>query len=225
MHPDSNLSERCVTAKYELWGRSKFRGSGNLFCKAGETFDSGRGGGGSIQLPTSHNFKLLMEAYATLEEPGMEGAERILAEMQQSGIEIEAAHHSVMIHDKGCVFHDVDGAIEYFNDIVNTGRPRPDATLYQALFEVLVGNYRVAETDQGVQHMRRHDVTMTPYIANPRLDACYIGYSVTIPSMEAEEDRERVFKVVSVSLPNGAFPLENRGPCTLTVDGRYRMVE
>jgi hypothetical protein len=25
-----------------------------------------------------------------------------------------------MVHSKGCVFHDVAGAIEYFNDIVDT---------------------------------------------------------------------------------------------------------
>jgi hypothetical protein len=47
----------------------------------------------------------LIEAYATLEEPDMEGAERILVQMEESGIEIGAVHHSAMnpsrrkIHD------------------------------------------------------------------------------------------------------------------------------
>jgi pentatricopeptide repeat protein len=117
--------------------------------------------------PTSHTYKLLIEAYATLEEPDLEGAERVMAHMEREGrVAIEAVHHSALIHAKGCVFHDVEAAIKHFDNIINTGRLRPDATLYQALIEVLVGNHRVAETDQWVQHMNEHKVEMTPYIAN-----------------------------------------------------------
>jgi hypothetical protein len=42
-------------------------------------------------------------AYAALEQPDMKGAERVLAQMEESGMEIEAVHHSVLIHSRACV--------------------------------------------------------------------------------------------------------------------------
>jgi pentatricopeptide repeat protein len=120
--------------------------------------------------PTSHTYKLLIEAYATLEEPDLEGAERIIIQMEEARIPIEAVHHAVLIHAKGCVFHDVEAAIKNFDNLINTGRLRPDATLYQALIEVLVGNHRVAETDQWVKHMNEHPTPPTkvfPKIRRP----------------------------------------------------------
>ncbi|KAF8538845.1 hypothetical protein BDD12DRAFT_127203 [Trichophaea hybrida] len=115
--------------------------------------------------PTSHTYKLMIEAYATLDQPDMAAAEAVLDTIRASGLPVESSHHAALIHAKGCVLHDVSAAIKHFEDIIATGL-RPDSTLYQALLECLVANHRVAETPYWVQDMVKKNIMMTPYIAN-----------------------------------------------------------
>lgn len=115
--------------------------------------------------PTAHTYKLLIEAYATLDQPDLVTAQNLLEEMEGSGVQVQAVHHAVLIHAKGCALHDADGAISHFTDIMNQGF-RPDTALYQALLEVLVANHRVQDTPRWVAHMERNRIEMTPYIAN-----------------------------------------------------------
>jgi len=115
--------------------------------------------------PTSHTYKLLIEAYATLDQPDMVAAEAVLDTIRTSGLPVESSHHAALIHAKGCVLHDVPAAIKHFKDVIASGL-RPDSTLYQALLECLVANHRVAETPYWVQDMVHKNIMMTPYIAN-----------------------------------------------------------
>jgi pentatricopeptide repeat protein len=116
-------------------------------------------------VPTSHTYKLLIEAYATLEEPDMAAAEAVLDSINNSGIKVESSHHAALIHAKGCVLHDVNAAITHFESVPESGITH-DSTLYQALLECLVANHRVAETPRWVQDMATKGIAMTPYIAN-----------------------------------------------------------
>jgi pentatricopeptide repeat protein len=117
-------------------------------------------------VPTSHTYKLLIEAYATLDKPDMKAAEGVLATMNANKCTIESSHHAALIHAKGCVLQDVSAAIAHFRDIFNTHRIQPDATLYQALLECLVAHHRVHETPEWVKDMTDRRIAMTPYIAN-----------------------------------------------------------
>lgn len=116
--------------------------------------------------PTMHTYKLLVDAYASLEPVDMAAAERIIEEIKAGGQQPEAVHYASLIHAKGCVAHDIQAAREIFNSVLSGGLTQPQACLYQALCEALVANHQVAETEQLLQDMKARNVQMTPYITN-----------------------------------------------------------
>lgn len=116
--------------------------------------------------PTNHTYKLLVDTHATLEPVNMEAAEAVLDVIRASGQKPEAVHYASLIHAKGCVLHDIEGARSVFNSVMADPSIRPQACLYQALFESLVANHLVVETEAILGHMAASRVEMTPYIAN-----------------------------------------------------------
>ncbi|MCJ1339831.1 hypothetical protein MMC09_005123 [Bachmanniomyces sp. S44760] len=116
--------------------------------------------------PTMHTFKILIDTYATLDPVDMVAAERILDEIRASGQHPEAVHYAALIHARGCTMHDMDGARAIFDTVLSNSEVRPQACLYQALFESMVANHQVKETDQILKNMNARSVQMTPYIAN-----------------------------------------------------------
>lgn len=116
--------------------------------------------------PTNHTYKLLIDTHATLEPINMEAAEAVLDVIRSTGQSPEAVHYSSLIHAKGCNLHDMDGARSIFDSVMADRSIRPQACLYQALFESMVANHRVAETEPILDNMSARRVEMTPYIAN-----------------------------------------------------------
>lgn len=116
--------------------------------------------------PTTHTYKLLIDTYATLEPVDMEAAEKVLEQIRSAGAIPEAVHYSSLIHAKGCVMHDMEGARKLFDTVLADRRIYPQACLYQALFEAMVANHQIADTEPVLQDMRSRGVEMTPYIAN-----------------------------------------------------------
>jgi pentatricopeptide repeat protein len=116
--------------------------------------------------PTNHTYKLLIDTHATLEPINMEAAEAVLDVIRSTGQTPEAVHYSSLIHAKGCVKHDMDGARSVFDAVMSDASIRPQACLYQALFESMVANHRVAETEPILRDMAARRIDMTPYIAN-----------------------------------------------------------
>jgi len=115
---------------------------------------------------TSHTYKLLIDTYATLDPVDMQAAEGVLEQIRRSGEVPEAVHYSSLIHAKGCVLRDMEGARALFNSVLADPAIRPQPCLFQALFESMVANHQVEETLPLVQMMRAHGIEMTPYIAN-----------------------------------------------------------
>jgi pentatricopeptide repeat protein len=116
--------------------------------------------------PTNHTYKLLVDTHATLEPVNMAAAEAVLDVIRSTGQKPEAVHYSSLIHAKGCVLHDMEGARAVFDSVMADSSLRPQACLYQALFESMVANHRVAETEPVLRDMSARRVDMTPYIAN-----------------------------------------------------------
>ncbi|KAF1943233.1 hypothetical protein EJ02DRAFT_145756 [Clathrospora elynae] len=116
--------------------------------------------------PTTHTYKLLIDTYATLEPVDMEAAEKVLEQVRNTGAVPEAVHYSSLIHAKGCVMHDMEGARRLFDTVLADSRIRPQACLYQALFEAMVANHQITDTEAIMRDMRARGVDMTPYIAN-----------------------------------------------------------
>jgi len=116
--------------------------------------------------PTNHTYKLLIDTHATLEPINMEAAEAVLDVIRSTGQKPEAVHYSSLIHAKGCNLHDMEGARNVFLSVLTDPSIRPQACLYQALFESMVANHRVADTEPVLRDMASRRVEMTPYIAN-----------------------------------------------------------
>lgn len=116
--------------------------------------------------PTNHTYKLLVDTHATLEPVNMAAAEAVLDLIRSTGQKPEAVHYSALIHAKGCNLHDVAGARAVFDAVLADPSIRPQACLYQALFEGMVANHRVADTESILKDMSSRRVEMTPYIAN-----------------------------------------------------------
>ncbi|KHN98099.1 pentatricopeptide repeat protein [Metarhizium album ARSEF 1941] len=115
--------------------------------------------------PTSHTFKLLIDTHATLEPVDMAAAEKVLETIRASG-QPEPVHYSSLIHARGCVLHDMDGAKKLFDSVVGESLVPVNASLYQALFESMVANHQVADTEPLLAQMREKQVELTSYIAN-----------------------------------------------------------
>ncbi|KAJ5607049.1 hypothetical protein N7537_003668 [Penicillium hordei] len=116
--------------------------------------------------PTLHTYKLLIDAHASLEPVNMAAAEAVLESMKAAGHQPDAVHYASLVHAKGCVLHDLAGARKVFDAVVSDRRVRLQPCLYQALFESMVANHRVTDTEEVVQNMFARKVEMTAYIAN-----------------------------------------------------------
>ncbi|KAF4587408.1 pentatricopeptide repeat protein [Ophiocordyceps camponoti-floridani] len=116
--------------------------------------------------PTSHTYKLLIDTHATLDPVDMTAAEQVLGRIQASGQRAESVHYASLIHAKGCALHDVAGARKLFDSVVRESLAPVQACLFQALFEGMVANHMVAETEPLLVLMRERRVELTPYIAN-----------------------------------------------------------
>ncbi|KAM0524622.1 hypothetical protein ACHAPE_000720 [Trichoderma viride] len=116
--------------------------------------------------PTSHTYKLLIDTHATLETVDMEAAEQVLETMRAAGQRPESVHYASLIHARGCVLHDMEGARRVFDSVMADSLVPVNASIYQALFEAMVANHQVAETEPILAAMRSKRVELTPYIAN-----------------------------------------------------------
>lgn len=116
--------------------------------------------------PTAHTYKLLVDTHATLEPVNMTAAETVLDMIRASGQHPEPVHYASLIHARGCVLHDMAGARRIFDSVMKDPTISPNACLFQALFEAMVANHQVADTEVVLAQMRSKRVELTPYIAN-----------------------------------------------------------
>src|SRR5207245_2485969 len=75
-------------------------------------------------------------------------------------------HYASLIHARGCNMHDMAGATRIFDSVMKDRNVPASACLFQALFEAMVANHQVADTEPVLAQMRRKGVELTPYIAN-----------------------------------------------------------
>ncbi|KAI5923584.1 hypothetical protein F4810DRAFT_668051 [Camillea tinctor] len=116
--------------------------------------------------PTAHTYKLLVDTHATLEPVNMTAAEAVLDMVRASGQRPEPVHYASLIHARGCVLHDMEGARKIFNSVMSDPSIPSSACLFQALFESMVANHNVSGTESILAMMKQKRVEMTPYIAN-----------------------------------------------------------
>jgi pentatricopeptide repeat protein len=175
--------------------------------------------------PTGHTYKLLIDTHATLEPVNMQAAETVLDLIRASGETPEPVHYSSLIHAKGCVQHDLPGAVAIFNSVLSDPSIRPQACLFQSVCESMVAAHRVRDTEAVLRQMTERRVEMTPYIANTLIHGWAgegdiakareifegLGYAKREPSTYeamtraylAVEDRASAMRVVQEMLQRG----------------------
>jgi pentatricopeptide repeat protein len=116
--------------------------------------------------PTTHTYKLLIDTYATLDPIDMESAENVLAQVRQHGEVPEAVHYASLVHARGCVLRDMEGARRLFDSVLTQSEIRLQPCLFQALFESMVANNAIEQSESVIALMHQRRVEMTPYIAN-----------------------------------------------------------
>lgn len=116
--------------------------------------------------PTAHTYKLLVDTHATLEPINMTAAEAVLDMIRSSGQHPEPVHYASLIHARGCVMHDMAGARRIFDSVLKDPSIHLNAAIFQALFEAMVANHLVADTEAVLKQMRGRGIDLTPYIAN-----------------------------------------------------------
>lgn len=116
--------------------------------------------------PTAHTYKLLVDTHATLEPVNMTAAEAVLDMIRASGQRPEPVHYSSLIHARGCVLHDLEGARKIFDSVMADSTIPSSACLFQAIFEAMVANHCVSDTEGVLVQMRQRRVDLTAYIAN-----------------------------------------------------------
>jgi pentatricopeptide repeat protein len=119
--------------------------------------------------PSAHTYKLLMDAYATLDPIDIQAAEDILKLIGNDRQRPTSAHYASLIHAYGCVKQDLDSAKAWFHKAIDHSSPlsvSPDETLYQALIEAYVANRRVGDCSTIFKHMEANKIKLTVYMAN-----------------------------------------------------------
>jgi pentatricopeptide repeat protein len=101
-----------------------------------------------------------------LEPVNITAAEAVLDMIRASGQRPEPVHYASLIHARGCVLHDMEGAKKIFDSVMQDPTIPSSPCLFQALFESMVADHHVSDTEPILAQMRQRRVELTPYIAN-----------------------------------------------------------
>ncbi|CCL99002.1 uncharacterized protein FIBRA_01010 [Fibroporia radiculosa] len=123
--------------------------------------------------PTAHTYKLLLDAYGTIEPIDNQAAEAVF-ERVTSGSRplVQGTHWASLINSWGCAQKNLERALAIFDSIAShpstrrSGTVLPDAVIFEALINVLVTHRRTDIIPQYMQRLESHGVHMTAYIAN-----------------------------------------------------------
>lgn len=115
--------------------------------------------------PTSHTYKLLMEAYANIPPYDMLAAHNLLSEMNSKGIQPGATHYATLIQSYGQLHRDVQSAEAIFNEM-RKAKVQPDGIVYQALLDAYIGNNKMESAETLYKNMLAEGSPSSAYIEN-----------------------------------------------------------
>ncbi|KAI0786530.1 hypothetical protein C8Q75DRAFT_278924 [Abortiporus biennis] len=122
--------------------------------------------------PTAHTYKLLIDAYGTIEPVDTSAMEDIFQQLvQDPNVAVQGTHWAALINAWGCVRKDLDKAISIFDSIAaHPANARnvslPDAVCFEALMNVLVTLRRGDLIPVYRERLSALGIHMTAYIAN-----------------------------------------------------------
>lgn len=123
--------------------------------------------------PTSHTYKILLDAYGTIEPIDIAGMQEIFGRLIAArNVNVEGAHWASIITAHGIHCQDLQKASEIFDSIPNhvaTRRSKsrlPDALTYEALLNVFLAHNRVDLMQMYFAKMQEEGIQPTAYLAN-----------------------------------------------------------
>lgn len=159
--------------------------------------------------PTAHTYKLLMDAYGTIEPVNITAMEQTFATLcTDKSVRVLGTHWGSLINAYGCVQKDLDRAVEVFESIAShrstrKSNPMPDAVAYEALINVFITLRRTDLIPVYMDRFQSSGVHMTAYIANLLIK----GYAVA-----GELEKARSVFVSLVDPPTGVAARNNHAP-------------
>lgn len=123
--------------------------------------------------PSAHTYKLLLDAYGTIEPVDAPAMDRVFHELENNKrVSIQGAHWASLINAWGCVRKDLNKAVEVFESIAShpstrrSSSPLPDAVTYEAMINVLVTHRRMDLVPAYMARLEASGIHLTAYIAN-----------------------------------------------------------
>lgn len=153
--------------------------------------------------PSAHTYKLLLDAYGTLEPVDIPGMERVFQQLlADKNVKVQGTHWASLILAYGSASGNVDRAIEIFESIATHPSTRPgdklDPVVWEALLNVFVTSGRVDDLTAWFEKMKQSGARATAYVYN----ALIAGYSA---AGRIEQARE-VFESMSDSVMGESTP-------------------
>ncbi|KAH8825342.1 hypothetical protein DL96DRAFT_1612885 [Flagelloscypha sp. PMI_526] len=116
--------------------------------------------------PSSHTYKLLMDAYGSCEPYDPAAMQQVFLELlDPSTPAAHGGHINSMITAYGVKMHNLEKAREIFATAAQY-IPARDAVVYEAMFDALRAHGKVEEVESHIEAMNSEGVHMTAYIAN-----------------------------------------------------------
>ncbi|KAH7903253.1 hypothetical protein BJ138DRAFT_1074221 [Hygrophoropsis aurantiaca] len=170
--------------------------------------------------PSAHTYKLLIDAYGTIEPVDIDAVQRVFSLVEtSSSVTLQGSHWASLINAWGCVKKDLNKAINVFASISQhpssrrSKTPLPDAVTFEALINVLVTHKRMDLAPTYVEQLQRSGVHMTAYIANLLIK----GYAAAGDVEQARQIFEGLADPPSgMAAPNNHVPHEQSPPSPTT---------
>ncbi|KAI0915427.1 hypothetical protein AcV5_003654 [Taiwanofungus camphoratus] len=123
--------------------------------------------------PTAHTYKLLLDAYGSIEPVDTEKMENIFKRVVEGRTPlVQGTHWASLINSYGCVQKNLEKALSVFDSIAShpstqmTRAVLPDAVVFEALINVMVTLRRTDLIPLYSERLATHGIHMTAYIAN-----------------------------------------------------------
>lgn len=117
-------------------------------------------------VPSGYTYKLLIEAYGTIEPVNVTAANKVLIQIAADGVSISTQHFAALIFSLGVVLRNTGAALQFYFEVLRSGQVRPDKYIFQALLESYVYNNEVRATKDVLNYMVTHGVDLDVHMAD-----------------------------------------------------------
>ncbi|WWD16869.1 hypothetical protein CI109_101301 [Kwoniella shandongensis] len=158
--------------------------------------------------PSAHTYKLLLDAYATLQPIDLESMERVFAELvADRSVNVQGTHWASLITAHGIYANDLSRALEIFDSA-----PSREAVVWEAMLNVLSQRGTIEELETMRKRMIDSGAQPTAYVYNVLINGYARGGNI-------ERARE-IFDSMGDSITGVAAP--NNHPTLLTSSGHVK---